>query len=135
MLWRTLRQSSYTSRTALLYTASGKCILTRAMIVRSTTRTPWLWSSPTSRESVSIRYFNTNLQCTSTDMLILYIPLPLLWTVKLPMKTKILCAFWLCSGVFIMVATLLRCILSLRDPSQVNNMTIWSIRETVSFAQ
>lgn len=31
-----------------------------------------------------------------------------------------------------MVATLLRCILCLGDPSQINVSTIWSIRETVS---
>lgn len=61
----------------------------------------------------------------------LYIPMPLLWTVKLPLRTKILCSVWLCSGVFIIVATLLRCVLSLQNVSRVNLSTIWAIRETV----
>lgn len=37
----------------------------------------------------------------------------------------------LCGGIFVMVATLLRCILSLKDASGINNSTIWAIRETV----
>ena len=65
-----------------------------------------------------------------TDALILYIPLPLLWTVQIPLGRKLLFGLWLCSGIFIMVATLLRCILCLQDVSQINVGTIWSIRET-----
>jgi hypothetical protein len=42
-----------------------------------------------------------------------------------------MCALWLCAGVFIMVATLLRCILCLRQADDINIGTIWSIRETV----
>ena len=38
---------------------------------------------------------------------------------------------WLCSGIFIMVATLLRCIICLGDAEEINVGTIWSIRETV----
>jgi hypothetical protein len=63
--------------------------------------------------------------------MILYIPLPLLWSVQLPIRKKLLYAFWLCTGIFIMTATLLRCILCLQDVSQINVGTIWSIRETV----
>lgn len=66
----------------------------------------------------------------TTDLMILYIPIPILRTVQLPLRRKILFGIWLCSGVFIMVATLLRCILVLQDASQVNVSTIWSIRET-----
>jgi hypothetical protein len=64
-------------------------------------------------------------------MMILYIPLPILWSVQLPVRKKLLFGFWLCTGLFIMVATLLRCILCLQDVSQINVGTIWSIRETV----
>lgn len=46
--------------------------------------------------------------------------------------SKILCGMWLCTGLFIMVATLLRCILCLKDVDSINVGTIWSIRETVS---
>ncbi|PNP57093.1 hypothetical protein THARTR1_02935 [Trichoderma harzianum] len=44
--------------------------------------------------------------------------------------TKIVCALWLCMGIFIIIATLLRCILCLKDVSSINLGTIWSIRET-----
>ncbi|KAI8312952.1 hypothetical protein K4K61_009340 [Colletotrichum sp. SAR11_59] len=58
----------------------------------------------------------------TTDMMVLYIPLPLL--------CKIICSLWLCTGVFIIIATLLRCILCLQDAQSINLGTIWSIRET-----
>ncbi|TIC90100.1 hypothetical protein CH35J_012033 [Colletotrichum higginsianum] len=44
--------------------------------------------------------------------------------------TKIICTMWLCTGVFIIIATLLRCILCLQDAESINLGTIWSIRET-----
>ncbi|KAF4829801.1 hypothetical protein CGCSCA4_v014490 [Colletotrichum siamense] len=66
----------------------------------------------------------------TTDMMILYIPLPLLWSVQMPMARKIICSLWLCTGVFIIIATLLRCILCLQDAQSINLGTIWSIRET-----
>ncbi|KAK7407881.1 hypothetical protein QQX98_009940 [Neonectria punicea] len=65
-----------------------------------------------------------------TDFVIVCIPLPLLWTVKLSIKRKLIIGVLLCSGVFIMIATLLRCILSLRDIEGINTSTIWAIRET-----
>lgn len=86
--------------------------------------------------------------------MILYIPLPLLWKVRLPLRQyvfpsdftfpffflkrylinprrKFLYGAWLCTGVFIVLATLLRCIICLGDPASINLGTIWSIRETV----
>lgn len=80
--------------------------------------------------STSVPY----LQSSSTDLMILYIPLPLLWNVRLPLRRKLLYGVWLCTGVFMMTATLLRCILCLQDVSQINVGTIWSIRETVSLS-
>ncbi|KAL2370266.1 hypothetical protein RJZ57_005307 [Blastomyces gilchristii] len=65
-----------------------------------------------------------------TDIMIIYIPLPLLWKVKLPLRRKLLFGAWLCSGVFIVIATLLRCIICLQDVASINLGTIWSIRET-----
>ncbi|KAJ0159521.1 hypothetical protein CTA2_9541 [Colletotrichum tanaceti] len=65
-----------------------------------------------------------------TDIMILYIPLPLLWSVRMPLGRKIMCTMWLCTGVFVIVATLLRCILCLKDAKSINLGTIWSIRET-----
>lgn len=67
----------------------------------------------------------------TTDVMILYIPLPLLWRVQLPLHKKLKFGVWLCGGVFIIVASLLRCILALKDSNSINVSTIWSIRETV----
>ncbi|KAF4808461.1 hypothetical protein CGCSCA5_v012418 [Colletotrichum siamense] len=66
----------------------------------------------------------------TTDMCIVSIPLPLLWTVKLSIKRKLAIGVLLCSGVFVMIAALLRCILSLKDIDGINVSTIWAIRET-----
>ncbi|KAK2591330.1 hypothetical protein QQS21_010983 [Conoideocrella luteorostrata] len=66
----------------------------------------------------------------STDLLILYIPLPLLWVVQLPWSRKIVYGLWLTTGIFVIVASLLRCILSIRDSTEVDISTIWAIRET-----
>lgn len=70
-------------------------------------------------------------QRLSTDVVIVSIPIPLLWKVKLTLRRKLIIGLLLCSGVFMMVATLLRCILSLRDINGINTSTIWAIRETV----
>ncbi|KAG9252517.1 uncharacterized protein F5Z01DRAFT_675996 [Emericellopsis atlantica] len=69
----------------------------------------------------------TNL---TTDIMIVSIPIPLLWQVQMPPLRKLMCDLWLCTGVFIVVATLLRCILCLRQADDINVGTIWSIRET-----
>lgn len=65
-----------------------------------------------------------------TDVAILAIPVPLLWKVRLPVGRKIAIGVLLCSGVFIIVASLLRCILSLQSIDGINVSTIWAIRET-----
>ncbi|KAJ4139932.1 hypothetical protein NW768_001282 [Fusarium equiseti] len=65
-----------------------------------------------------------------TDVFIVSIPVPLLWAVKLSVKRKLLIGVLLCSGVFIIIATLLRCIYSLQDINGINTSTIWAIRET-----
>ncbi|KHN94415.1 uncharacterized protein MAM_07731 [Metarhizium album ARSEF 1941] len=89
-----------------------------------------------------------------TDLLLLFIPLPLLWIVRLPwskydydgagllagedttqgaglMTTrKLVYGLWLTTGIFVIVASLLRCVLSLQNASKVDVSTIWAIRET-----
>lgn len=70
----------------------------------------------------------------STDALIVTTPIPLLWKVKLTITRKLAVSILLCSGVFIMVATILRCVLSLQDINGINVSTIWAVRETVSFS-
>ena len=68
----------------------------------------------------------------STDALIVATPIPLLWKVKLTSGRKIAVGLLLCSGIFIMIATILRCVMSLHDIQGINVSTIWAIRETVS---
>jgi hypothetical protein len=69
-----------------------------------------------------------------TDIAIVAIPVPLLWKVKLPLGRKIAIGILLCSGVFIIVASLLRCVLSLQSIQGINVSTIWAIRETVRYS-
>ncbi|KAH6654655.1 hypothetical protein BKA67DRAFT_286363 [Truncatella angustata] len=66
----------------------------------------------------------------TTDMVIVAIPIPLLFAVKLTIMRKLAIGALLCSGVFVMVATLLRCVLSLQNVEAINTCTIWAIRET-----
>ncbi|PTB69340.1 hypothetical protein BBK36DRAFT_1111006 [Trichoderma citrinoviride] len=66
----------------------------------------------------------------TTDLMILSIPLSLLWRVQMPLLRKTVCGLWLCMGVFIIIASILRCVLSLQDVESFNLGTIWSIRET-----
>lgn len=47
---------------------------------------------------------------------------------------KIVYCLWLTTGIFVIVASLLRCILSMRSASEVDVSTIWAIRETVRSA-
>ncbi|KAL4789398.1 hypothetical protein BDV19DRAFT_374187 [Aspergillus venezuelensis] len=65
-----------------------------------------------------------------TDAILLSIPLPLLAKVRLQLRRKLVIGVLLCGGIFVMAATLLRCILSIQDISSINNSTIWAIRET-----
>ncbi|BDD56231.1 hypothetical protein MPDQ_005603 [Monascus purpureus] len=75
-------------------------------------------------------YLSVVVTNMSTDALIVCIPLPLLWRVKITITRKLIIGLLLCSGIFIMAAALLRCVLSLRDIKGINNSTIWAIRET-----
>ncbi|KAK6201810.1 hypothetical protein LQW54_009305 [Pestalotiopsis sp. IQ-011] len=66
----------------------------------------------------------------TTDFMIVAIPIPLLFAVKLTVARKLAIGALLCSGVFVMIATLLRCVLSLQNVELINLCTIWAIRET-----
>ncbi|KAL2857359.1 hypothetical protein BJY01DRAFT_202662 [Aspergillus pseudoustus] len=84
-----------------------------------------------------------------TDAILLSIPIPLLAKVRLALRRyaftyrmvtplytyynryrKLIIGVLLCGGVFVMAATLLRCILSLQSIESINTSTIWAIRET-----
>ncbi|KAF9890556.1 hypothetical protein FE257_005687 [Aspergillus nanangensis] len=65
-----------------------------------------------------------------TDAILVSIPIPLLLKVRLPLRRKLIIGVLLCGGIFVMAATLLRCILSLQSIDSINTSTIWAIRET-----
>ncbi|TVY34178.1 hypothetical protein LOCC1_G008102 [Lachnellula occidentalis] len=65
-----------------------------------------------------------------TDLGILAIPIPIIWKVQIPLRRKIVIALLLSSGIFVITAALLRCILTLAATNQIGNSTIWGVRET-----
>ncbi|RLL96873.1 hypothetical protein CFD26_105499 [Aspergillus turcosus] len=77
-----------------------------------------------------INYIVLAVTNVSTDAILVSIPVPLLAKVRLELRRKLVIGLLLCGGIFIMCATLLRCILSLKDIDSINTSTIWAIRET-----
>ncbi|PWY66715.1 hypothetical protein BO70DRAFT_271787, partial [Aspergillus heteromorphus CBS 117.55] len=65
-----------------------------------------------------------------TDAIILAIPIPLLVKVRLPLRRKLTIGLLLCGGLFVMAATLLRCLLVVKDAENIEVANIWGIRET-----
>ncbi|KAI3554340.1 hypothetical protein CABS03_07003 [Colletotrichum abscissum] len=112
----------------LCYVATVLVIMTKCMPVH---RNWQIYPYPGDACALNIpNYIALAITNVTTDMMILYIPIPLLWSVQMPTAKKIICSLWLCTGVFIIIATLLRCILCLQDAKSINLGTIWSIRET-----
>ncbi|GLA37342.1 hypothetical protein AnigIFM63309_004255 [Aspergillus niger] len=66
-----------------------------------------------------------------TDVVVLSIPLPLLIQVQLPWRRKLVIGLLLFGGVFVMVAAVFRCVLSLWHIESVNTSNLWATRETV----
>lgn len=83
--------------------------------------------------------------------MIMYIPIPLLWRLQttiqklvplldqntvLPMlmqhARKLAFGLMFCAGFFIVICTLLRCVICLQTPERLDLGLNWSIRETVS---
>ncbi|KAI0119522.1 hypothetical protein F4814DRAFT_439070 [Daldinia grandis] len=66
-----------------------------------------------------------------SDFGIMAIPLPLLWQVKIPTYRKLILAIFFGSGIFIIAATLLRTVYSLRSLLDLLVTTQWATREYV----
>ncbi|KAL4866581.1 hypothetical protein BDV12DRAFT_187336 [Aspergillus spectabilis] len=62
-----------------------------------------------------------------SDLVLVWIPIPIL--VRLQAK-KLMIGALLCSGIFIIVAALLRCSLALSNINKINVAAIWAVRET-----
>ncbi|KAI9731175.1 MAG: hypothetical protein M1834_005368 [Cirrosporium novae-zelandiae] len=87
---------------------------------------------------------NPGIECTSaieayytitttnvfTDLVLVCIPLPLLWRVKLDLRKKIMVGIILCSGIFVVVAAILRCYFSIVSIAELSNAVRWALRES-----
>lgn len=71
------------------------------------------------------------LNLIRTDVIILIIPLTWFPMLRIPLWHKIAIGLLLCSGVFAIIAAIVRCILALRDIKSFNNTVMWAIREMV----
>ncbi|KAI5847628.1 hypothetical protein DFP73DRAFT_542482 [Morchella snyderi] len=65
-----------------------------------------------------------------TDGLIISVPLPLLLRTRMPIKRKFFLVIMFSAGVFVMIAAVLRCALSLTDSKNSYTGAIWACRET-----
>jgi hypothetical protein len=66
-----------------------------------------------------------------TDIGILsFIPVPIIWKVKIPLRQKIQVALLLCSGLFIIAAAIIRCVSSIQHIRSIDTAGVWAIRET-----
>ncbi|OJJ70323.1 hypothetical protein ASPBRDRAFT_677000 [Aspergillus brasiliensis CBS 101740] len=79
----------------------------------------------------SANYIGVAVTNILTDAVLLSIPLPLLIQVQLPWRRKLVIGLLLFGGVFVMVAALFRCILSLWHIESVNTSNLWATRETI----
>lgn len=60
-----------------------------------------------------------------TDAAILMVPIPMLWQLKMPLKKKITIAIVLSSGLFVIVAAIIRVVLSLDAAPSAANINGW----------
>lgn len=65
-----------------------------------------------------------------TDAAILMVPIPMLWQLKMPLKKKITIGIVLSSGMFVIVAAIIRTVLSLDAAPSAANINGWGVRET-----
>ncbi|KAG9251586.1 uncharacterized protein F5Z01DRAFT_271501 [Emericellopsis atlantica] len=66
-----------------------------------------------------------------TDGMIFCIPLPLLWTLQVPLKKKLVIGLLLSSGAFVIAAAIIRVVLTTSaNPSSVS-INSWGVRETI----
>lgn len=66
----------------------------------------------------------------TTDVALLAVPVPLLWKLNMPLKKKIVIGGILCTGVLVIVAAIIRVVLSLDAVPSPANINGWGVRET-----
>ncbi|EKG21349.1 hypothetical protein MPH_01341 [Macrophomina phaseolina MS6] len=67
----------------------------------------------------------------ATDVALLSVPIPLLWTVHAQLKKKVVMGCFLLGGVLVIVAAIVRVIVTLGSNPSTVTINLWGIRETV----
>lgn len=67
----------------------------------------------------------------ATDVAILTIPVPMLWTLHACLRKKIIMGCFLLGGVLVIVAAIIRVIITLGSHPSTVTINLWGIRETV----
>lgn len=79
------------------------------------------------------KYYALVTTNVATDIVIMALPIPLLWKLQVNLRKKLGFSLIFCGGIFIVVCTLLRCIICLTTPERLDLGLSWSIRETVCY--
>ncbi|KAI9692008.1 MAG: hypothetical protein M1820_009626 [Bogoriella megaspora] len=107
------------------------CVLTHVCICLPASRS---WQiKPYPGDNCTIRPPNYVVIATLnvlTDFGIILIPMPLLFKVKVPLRHKIILGFLFSSGIFVIIATILRAYYSLKSISDLPIALGWADRET-----
>lgn len=67
----------------------------------------------------------------STDAAILYVPVPLLWALQVPLRQKLVIGILLSSGVFVISAAIIRIVSTLSANPSALTVNRWGVRETI----
>lgn len=87
------------------------------------------------RDQCMIKYQNfyvTTALNVGTDALVLTIPIPLLWGMRVPWGRKVALTLLLCSGVFVIAAAIMRISFTMDGASTGLNINRWGTRETIA---
>ncbi|KAF2008696.1 hypothetical protein BU24DRAFT_381647 [Aaosphaeria arxii CBS 175.79] len=66
-----------------------------------------------------------------TDAIILAIPIPMLWRLRIKLTKKIAIGLLICSGLFVITAAIVRAVLTLGSTPSGLNINRWGVRETI----
>ena len=76
-------------------------------------------------------FYVTTVLNVLTDALILVIPVPLLWGMRVSLGRKIALTVLLCSGIFVIIAAILRITFTMKGVNALN-INLWGTRETAA---
>lgn len=66
-----------------------------------------------------------------TDSLLLAIPVPMLWKLKMPLRKKLVIGLILSSGLFVIATAIIRVVLAFASAPSAASINRWGVRETV----